>query len=93
MSASLFPPYQWAKKMWRKNIQWNVAAKRNKIGSFVETWMVLQPVIQSEVSQKGKYKYCILTNVCEIKKNGRDESFVDFFTLYSDKITNKHYTE
>ena len=79
--------------MWRKNIQWNVAAKRNKIGSFVETWMVLQPVIQSEVSQKGKYKYCILTNVCEIKKNDRDESFVDFFTLYSDKITNKHYTE
>ena len=28
--------------------------KRNEIGSFVETWMDLKSVIQSEVSQKEK---------------------------------------
>ena len=36
------------------------AIKRNEIGSFVETWMHLETVIQSEVSQKEKNKYWIL---------------------------------
>ena len=40
------------------------AIKRNKIESFVETWMDLETVIQSEVSQKVKNKYRILTHVC-----------------------------
>ena len=29
-----------------------LAIKRNEIGSFVETWMDLESVIQNEVSQK-----------------------------------------
>ena len=36
------------------------AVKRNKMGSFAETWMDLESVIQSEVSQKEKEKYMIL---------------------------------
>ena len=40
--------------------------KKNEIESFVETWMDLESVIQSEVSQKKKNKYCILTNICGI---------------------------
>ena len=40
------------------------AIKRNEIGSFVETWMNLQTVIQSEVSQKEKNKYRIVTHIC-----------------------------
>ena len=40
--------------------------KRNKTGSFVETWMDLETVIQSEVSQKEKNKYRILTYICGI---------------------------
>ena len=32
------------------------AIKRNKIGSFVEMWVDLETVIQSEVSQKEKKK-------------------------------------
>ena len=40
------------------------AIKRNEIGSFVETWMDLETVIQSEVSQKEKNKYCILMHIC-----------------------------
>ena len=33
------------------------AIKRNEIGSFVEMWMNLESVIQSEKSQKEKNKY------------------------------------
>ena len=36
--------------------------------SFVETWMDLETVIQSEVSQKEKNKYRILTHVVEPRK-------------------------
>ena len=47
--------------------------KRNGTGSFVETWMDLETVTQSEVSQKGKNEYRILTHICGIYKNGTDE--------------------
>ena len=50
------------------------AIKRNEIESFVETWTDLESVIQSEVSQKEKNKYRILTHVCGTQKNGTDES-------------------
>ena len=40
--------------------------------SFVETWMDLESVIQSEVSQKEENKY-ILTHICGIKKYGIDD--------------------
>ena len=36
-------------------------------------WMNLEPVIQSEVSQKEKNKYCILTHIYEISENVIDE--------------------
>ena len=38
--------------------------KKEQIESFVETWMDLETVIQSEVSQKEKNKYRILMHVC-----------------------------
>ena len=31
--------------------------------SVVVSWMDLEPLIQSKVSQKGKNKYCILTHI------------------------------
>ena len=49
-----------------KRSQYYSAIKRNEIGSFVEMWMDLETVIQSEVSQKEKNKYCILTHICGI---------------------------
>ena len=36
------------------------AIKRDETGSFVETWMDLETVIQGEVDQKEKNKYRIL---------------------------------
>ena len=44
------------------------AIKRNEIGSFVETWMDLETVIQSEVSQKEKNKYRMLMHMCNLEK-------------------------
>ena len=34
--------------------------------------MKLEPIIQSEVSQKGKYQYTILTHIYGIQKDGND---------------------
>ena len=55
---------EWIKKMWYIYImEYYSALKRNEIGSFVEMWMDLEPVIQSEVSQKEKNKYCMLMHI------------------------------
>ena len=42
------------------------AIKRNEIVTFAETWMDLDTVIQSEVSQKEKNKHCIISLTCGI---------------------------
>ena len=36
-------------------------------------WMNLEPIIQSEVSQKEKDKYHILIHIYGIEKNGTEE--------------------
>ena len=40
--------------------------KKNEIGSFVETWMDLEIVIQNAESQKEENEYHILTHICGI---------------------------
>ena len=58
---------KWIKKMWHiYTMEYYSAIKSSKVGSFVETWMDLETVIQSEVSEKEKSKYCILTHICGI---------------------------
>ena len=55
---------EWIKKMWYiHTMEYYSAIKRNESGSFVETWMHLETVIQSELSQAEKNKYRILTHV------------------------------
>ena len=44
------------------------AIKRNEIEVFVVRWMDLESVIRSEVSQKDKNKYCMLTHIYSKKK-------------------------
>ena len=57
---------KWIKKMWYiYAMEYYSAIKRNEIGSFVEMWMNLETVIQSEVSQKEKNKYRI-PHICGI---------------------------
>ena len=36
-------------------------------------WMNLDPIIQSDMSQKEKDKYCMLTHIYGIQKNGTEE--------------------
>ena len=58
---------EWIKKMWYiYTVEYYSAIKRNEIGSFVETWMDLETVIQIIVSQKEKNRYCLLTHICGI---------------------------
>ena len=67
---------EWIKKLWYiYTMEYYSAVKRNEFGSVVVRWMNLQPVIQSEVSQKEKNKYRILTYIYiyRIYKNGTDE--------------------
>ena len=36
-------------------------------------WIKLEPIIQSEVSQKEKQQYSILTHIYGISKDGKDD--------------------
>ena len=39
------------------------AIKRNTLESVLMRWMNLEPITQSEVSQKEKDKYCVLMHI------------------------------
>ena len=55
---------EWIKKMWHIYImEYYSAIKRNEIELFLLRWMDLESVIQSEVSQKEKNKYRMLTHL------------------------------
>ena len=52
------------KKMWYTySMEYYSAIKRNEMELLVVRWMELESVIQSEVSQKEKNKYCMLTYI------------------------------
>ena len=42
------------------------AIKKNALESVLMRWMKLESIIQSEVSQKEKHQYSILTHIYEI---------------------------
>ena len=54
---------------WMKNVAYTIimeyypAIKKNSFESVLMRWMKLQPIIQSEVSQKDKDHYSILTHI------------------------------
>ena len=54
----------WINKTWSINtMEYYSAIKRNEMEVFVVRWMELESVIQSEVSQKEKNKYSMLTHI------------------------------
>ena len=58
---------EWIKKLWYiHTMEYYSAIKRNTFESVLMRWMKLEPIIQSEISQKEKHKYCILTCICGI---------------------------
>ena len=57
---------EWINKSWYiRTTEYYSAIKRNTSESVLMRWMNLEPVIQSEVSQKEKHQYSILTHISE----------------------------
>ena len=55
---------EWIKKLWYINtMEYYSAIKRNAFESVLTRWMNLEPIIQSEVSQKEKDKYHTLMHI------------------------------
>ena len=55
---------EWIRTLWYiYTMEYYSAIKRNAFESVLMRWMKLEPIIQSEVSQKEKHKYYILTHL------------------------------
>ena len=55
---------EWIRKLWYINtVKYYSAIKKNTFESVLMRWMKLEPIIQSEVSQKEKHQYSILTHI------------------------------
>ena len=55
---------EWIKKLWYiYTMEYYSAIKRTTFESVLRRWTNLEPIIQSEVSQKEKDKYSILTHI------------------------------
>ena len=64
---------EWIKKLWYiYTVEYYSAIKMNAFESVLMRWMNLEPIIQSEVNQKEKDKYHILTHIYGIYKNGTE---------------------
>ena len=55
---------EWIKKLWYiYTMEYCSAIKKNSFESVLTRWIILEPIIQSEVSQKDKDHYSILTHI------------------------------
>ena len=58
---------EWIKRSWYiYTMEYYSAIKRNAFESVLIRWKNLEPIIQSEASQKEKDKYCILMHIYRI---------------------------
>ena len=59
---------EWIKKLWHIYIMeyYSILLQKNTFESVLMRWMKLELIIQSEVSQKEKDKYRILTQIYRI---------------------------
>ena len=57
---------EWIRKQWYiHTMEYYSAIKKNTFESVLMRWMKLEPIIQSEVSQKEKHQYGILLDMTE----------------------------
>ena len=55
---------KWIRKLWYiYTMEYYSAIKKNSFESVLMSWMKLEPIKQSEVSQKDKDHYSILTHI------------------------------
>ena len=65
---------EWIRKLWYiDTMEYYSAIKKNAFESVLMRWMKLEPIIQSEVNQKEKHQYSILTCIYGIYKDGNDD--------------------
>ena len=57
---------EWIKKMYIYTMEYYSAIKKNEIMPFASTWMDLEIITPSEVSQKEKDKYHMISLICGI---------------------------
>ena len=85
---------EWIRKLWYiYTMEYYSAIKKNSFESVLMRWMKLEPIIQTEVSQKDKDQYSILMHIYGIYKDGNDNPIrkteketqmyrTDFWTLW-----------
>ena len=55
---------EWIRKLWYTyTMEYYSAFKKKAFESVLMSWLKLEPIIQSEVSQKEKHQYSILTHI------------------------------
>ena len=55
---------EWVRKLWYIfTMEYDSAIKKNTFESVLMRWMKLEPIIQSELSQKEKHQYSILMHI------------------------------
>ena len=55
---------EWIRKLWYiYTMEYYLAINKNTFESVLITWKKLEPIIQSEVSQKEKHQYSILMHI------------------------------
>ena len=55
---------EWIRKLWYiYTMEYYSAIKKNTFESILMTWLKLEPIIQSEVSQKEKHQYSTITHI------------------------------
>ena len=60
---------EWIKKIWYiYTMEYYSAIKKNEIMPFTATWMDLEIIILSEVSQTKKDKYHMISLICRVQK-------------------------
>ena len=65
---------EWIRKLWYiYTTEYYSAIKKNTFESVLMRWMKLEPIIQSEVSQKENHQFSILMHIYGIQKDGNDK--------------------
>ena len=60
---------KWIRKLWYiYTMEYYSAIKKNAFESVPMRWMKLEPIRQSEVSQKEKHQYYILTHLWNLER-------------------------
>ena len=85
---------EWIRKVWYiYTMEYYSAIKNNSFESVLMRWMKLEPIIQSEVSQKEKHQYSVLMHIYGIYKDDNNDPIcetaketqmyrTDFWTLW-----------